>query len=533
VTTLTGTWALARLWFRRDRIMLAVWIYAVTAFVAATVYGFKKLYPEQAGRTQFAVTAGHNPAFLSLYGPLYGTSLGSLTAWRDSAITGLIAGLVGIFAVIRHTRADEESGRLELIGSAAVGRRAPLASALIVAWTANLISLVTMAAVAAGLGLPLTGSVALAAGIAGSGIVFAAVAAVTAQIAQGARTARGLAIGVLSVGFVLRAVGDSAGASGPRWLGWLSPVGWAVYDRAFGTSIRWWVLVLPLALTVGLTVAAAVLAARRDYDAGLLASRRGPAGAARSLRSPFGLAWRLQRGTLLAFAGGGLVYGLIIGSSAKGIGGVLGSAEVKRILTRLGGSAGVTNAYLASLLSFTALIAAGYAIAAVLRMRSEETEGRAEPVLATGVGRIPWGGGHLVIAAAGTVAIMLAVGLGTGLSYTARAGGGGAEVGRLVAAGLGQAPAALVLGGVAAALFGLAPRISAGVSWTVLGLLVAMLLLGATLKLSHWVLDVSPFTHTPKLPGGTVSALSIVVLCVVALALAGAGLAGLRRRDIG
>jgi ABC-2 type transport system permease protein len=71
------------------------------------------------------------------------------------------------------------------------------------------------------------------------------------------------------------------------------------------------------------------------------------------------------------------------------------------------------------------------------------------------------------------------------------------------------------------------------VSWTVLGVLVAMLLLGATLKLSHWVLDVSPFTHAPKLPGGTVSALSTVVLCVVALALAGAGLAGLRRRDIG
>jgi len=47
------------------------------------------------------------------------------------------------------------------------------------------------------------------------------------------------------------------------------------------------------------------------------------------------------------------------------------------------------------------------------------------------------------------------------------------------------------------------------------------------------VLDVSPFTHVPKLPGGAVSAAPLALLCLIAGALAGAGLAGLRRRDIG
>jgi ABC-2 type transport system permease protein len=244
------------------------------------------------------------------------------------------------------------------------------------------------------------------------------------------------------------------------------------------------------------------------------------------------LAWRLQRASLLAWASGALVYGIVIGSSAKGIGGALGSGEVRKIMARLGGQAGLTNAYLAALLSFTGLVAAGYAISTVLRLRSEETEGHADPVLATSAGRISWGAAHMSIAAAGTVLIMALTGLGTGIGYAYRAGGGGAEIGRLLVAGLGQAPAALVIGGIAAALFGLAPRASVAASWSLLGVAVAMLLLGATLQLSHWVLDISPFNHVPKLPGGTAHPLPVILLCAVALLLGGAGLAGLRRRDI-
>ena len=111
--------------------------------------------------------------------------------------------------------------------------------------------------------------------------------------------------------------------------------------------------------------------------------------------------------------------------------------------------------------------------------------------------------------------------------------GGGSELGQLVGAGLAQVPAALVIAGVAAALFGLAPRFCAAGGWSALGIVVLMLFLGASLQLSHWVLDISPFTHTPKLPGGTVSAAPLAWLSAIAVALAVAGLLGLRRRDIG
>ena len=532
MSTLAGTSVLAKLAGRRDRIMLPAWIYILTALVAGTAYSFRKLYPTAAGREQFAAAAGHNPSLLSLYGPLYGNSLGSLTAWRYGGFAALGAGLMSIFIVIRHTRGDEETGRLELVGSAAVGRHAAMTAGLLVAVTADVVLALVMSAALITLGLPAAGSVSLALAIAGCGLVFTAVAAVTAQLADAARSARGLAIGVLGVAYLLRAVGDSAGARGPSWLTWLSPIGWAELIRSFGV-IRWWILALPLVTTVVLGIAAGLLAAHRDYDAGLLPRRPGPAQAAGSLRSPLALAWRLQRATLISWVAGALIYGAIIGSAAKGITGLLGSTEVRRILVKLGGSAALTNAYLAAIMSFTGLIAAGYAISAVLRLRSEETDERADPVLATAAGRISWGLSHLLIAAGGTALILAATGLGAGLGYALRSPGGGSELGQLVGAGLAQVPAALVIGGIAAALFGLAPRFCAAGSWTALGLVVLMLFLGASLQLSHWVLDVSPFTHTPKLPGGMVSAAPLVWLSAIAVALPVVGLLGLRRRDIG
>jgi len=66
MSTLAGTGALAKLAARRDRLMLPVWVYVLTALVASTAYSFKKLYPTATARAEFAVTAGHNPALLSL-----------------------------------------------------------------------------------------------------------------------------------------------------------------------------------------------------------------------------------------------------------------------------------------------------------------------------------------------------------------------------------------------------------------------------------------------------------------------------------
>ena len=530
---LTGTRELARLAVRRDRIGLAAAVYVITAAVAGTAYTFKKLYPTEAGRAALAAAGESNPALRFLYGRLFGSSIGSLTTWRYGIWAGIFVALLAIFVVIRHTRSDEEAGRLELVGSAAVGRQAALVAALATAAAPIVIVSALLCVALPLIGLPAAGSVALALGIGCCGLAFTGIAAVAAQLTSSARTARGIALAVLGVAFVLRGVGDSAGAAGPSWLSWASPLAWIQLARPFAAE-RWWVLVLPLAVAALGTWLAFALAARRDQGAGLLPDRPGRPTASAALRGPFGLAWRLQRGALLGWVTGYAFTFAASGAAAVGIGQLFGtSSALEHEFTRLGGQAAITNAYLSALMLLAGLVAAAYAVSVVLRLRAEETGGLAEPILATATGRVRWALSQITMAVGGAALLLAVAGVATGLGYGLRIGSAGPQVARMIGAAMGQLPSVLVLAGVAIALFGLLPGASVAGAWSALGLVVLINLFGQALQLSHWVLDLSPFTHAPRLPGGTVTAAPLLWLCAVALAASVAGLAGLRRRDIG
>jgi ABC-2 type transport system permease protein len=532
-TPLANTGALARLAFRRDRIMLPAWVYVITAAIASNSYSLNKLYPTAADRAQLAASGGRNPALVFLYGRLWGDSLGAVSAWRYGVWAAIFAALMSVFLVVRHTRADEEAGRLELVGSAAVGRLAALTAGLLVALAANAVLAGLLVVVLVVLGLPVAGSVAFALAITTCGLAFAAIAALAAQLAAGARAARGIAIGVLGAAYLLRAVGDASGEGGVSWLTWLSPLGWTEMLRPY-TGDRWWVLALPLALTAAATAGAYVLVTLRDHGAGLLPDRPGSATASAFLRSPFGLAWRLQRGTLYGWAAGFAFTFAASGAAAKGIGSLLGgSSQLRNAFARLGGQAGITDAYLAAIMSLAGLAAAAYATSAVLRLRAEETGGQAEPLLATAIGRTRWGLSHIAVAVVGTAVLLAVAGVAAGLGYGLRTGSAGPEVARLLGAGMAQLPASLAVAGVAVVLFGLLPRASVAGAWTVVGVLVLIALFGQVLQLSQPILDVSPFTHVPKLPGAAVTAGPLLWLSLAVLALVTVGLAALRRRDIG
>ena len=534
---LAGTGALTKLAFRRDRIMLPAWVYLITVMVATNAYTFRKLYSTAAARDRLVVSGGGNPALRFLYGQLNGSSVGALTAWRIGVWAALFCALMTVFIVIRHTRGDEEAGRLELVGSAVVGRQAALTAGLLTAVTASVAVAALLCVVLSALGLPVSSSVVFALAIGANGLAFTGIAAVAAQLASGARGARGIAFGVLGAAFMLRAIGDSAGPSGPSWLTWTSPLGWVELTRPFGGTFdgqRWWVLALPCAVLAAGVGAAYALAARRDLGAGLLPDRPGRASASGLLRGPLSLAFRLQRGVLAGWAAGVAFIFAASGAAAKGIGQLLGSSTaLQREFTRLGGQTAITNAYLAALMVLAGLGAAGYATSAVLRLRAEETDGLAEPLLATAVGRIRWGLSHVAVAVFGAAVLLAVAGLAAGLGYGLRAGSAGPQAARMIGAAMAQLPASLVIAGVAVALVGLLPGACVAGAWTVLGVVVFIDLFGEALQLSHWLLDISPFTHAPRLPGGTVSAAPLLWLCLAALAFSAVGLAALRRRDIG
>jgi ABC-2 type transport system permease protein len=540
---LTGTPELAKFAFRRDRMLLPIWVYLVLIGTVVNAYTFAHLYTTAASRSAAAAAGLGNPAFLFLYGRLNGTSIGALTAWRYGVWAALFAALMSIFTVVRHTRANEEAGRQELVGSARVGRQAPLAAALLVSGVANVLLAVLLAVILPLVGLPVGGSVAFALAVCTCGLAFAGITGVTAQLTSSARAARGLAFVVLGLSFLLRAIGDASASRGTAWLTWVLPLGWTEVLRPYEEE-RWWVLALSAAVFAAGTLLSFWVAAGRDLGAGLLSDVPGRPVAAFWLRGPFSLAWRLQGTALLWWAlGYAFIFG-VSGAAGNGIASLAGtSGALKQEFTQLGGQSAIVDAYLAALMLIGGLIAAAYGVSAVLRLRSDETGALAEPLLAGAAGRVRWGLSHVLVAVVGSAVLLAVAGVTAGLGYGLAASGSGAggpvvvsaghEVTRMLGAGLAQLPPVLVIVGVAVLAFGLVPRACVAVGWTAFGLALAINLFGQSLKLSHWVLDISPFTHAPRLPGAPVAVAPLVWLSLIFVALAGFGVIALRRRDIG
>lgn len=531
-THFTGTIRLLRLYLRRDRLVAPLWILLLSLPLGGVyVASIDSVYPTEADRASFAATLLASPAQLAMYGPLYNTSIGAVGVWKAGMFHTLIA-VATILTVVRHTRAEEETGRGEMMGSTAVGRYANLTAALILALGGALATGLLGAVSLIASDVPASGSLAFGLALAASGMVFAGVAAVTAQVSTGARLARGLAFAVLGATYTLRAVGDAQAGDGPvSPLTWLSPQGWSLQVRPYAGD-RWWVLLLHLVLLAVLIVTAYALLRRRDVGAGLIAERLGRPEAGPALTGPLGLAVRLQRATLLAWTIGVGLYGLVIGSVVNGIGDSFGSNETLRdLITRMGGTNSLEDSFVNYAFTMLGLAGAAYAISASLRLFGEENGGHAESVLTGAVGRVRWVASHLVFALGGPVVIMVTAAVLGGLVYGIAAGDIAGTLPGVLAAALVQLPAIWLFAAITIALFGLAPRWTP-VAWGLLTAAIAVFMLGSISGAPQWFRGLEPFGHAPKVPGSEFTATPVIVTAALAAVLLAAGLVGVRGRDL-
>jgi ABC-2 type transport system permease protein len=525
-SSFTGTLGMLRLDLRRDRIVLPLWV-LLLSMPLATVYvgGVAKVYPDQAARAGFAATIMASPAQRALYGNIYNDSLGATGIWK-AGMFHLLIGVAVILTVIRHTRADEETGRAELIDSTMVGRYASLTAALLLSFGASLLTGLIGAAGLLGTSVPATGSLAFGAALACSGLVFTAIAAVAAQLSTGARFARGVAFTMLGAAFTLRAAGDAGSGA----LSWLSPLGWSLQVRPYAGD-RWWVLLLHLAATALLTALAYWLLNGRDVGAGLIADRPGPGRATALLRNAFGLAWRLDRSALLLWTVGLCLYGLLIGSIAHGIGDEIGGSSARDIVVRMGGSQVVEQAFVGAAFGMLGMMAAAFAVSLTLRPHQEEIGQRAETLLSGSVSRNRWLTGHLVLALSGSALAIVIAGAVAGLTYGIAAHDVGGKLLMVVGTALVQLPAVWLPAAVTVALFGCAPRF-APLSWGVLVGFVALYLIGELSGFPQWVLDLEPFAHVPPVSRDAFTPVPLLALLTIDAGLIAVGLAAFRRRDL-
>lgn len=524
----TGTGRLARLILRRDWILLLAWILTLDLLAVVIVVSFANLYPTPETLKGFADGVANSPGEIALLGPVFSPTLGGLTAWRWTMSSFIIGGVAGMLAVIRYTRTEEETGRLELLNSTAIGKYAALSAALIVVFGANLAMGVVAALIYSALGLPVAGSVALAFASAAGGFTFATVGAVVAQIAGSTGLARGIGAGILAITFLSRVIGD---AGNMPVLSWLSPMGWMQKVRPFAGE-QWWIFGLFIVLSVILVIVSFVLSSRRDLGVGILSERQGRAMASTRLNSPLALAWRLQRGGLIGWTAGAALIGLLLGYVVKsGTDQMAANPQFLEYLSRLGGHAVPYDSFFTVGLMIMGEVVTVYAIMATLRLQSEEAESHAEMILAAPVGRLQWAAGHLAIALIGTGAILAAFGLAAGLTYGMSAGNVSQEIPRMLMATLAYLPAIWIFAGIAVLLYGLLPRLTI-LTWGVVIVTLLIELLGEMQQVSGLILDLSPFTHVPKLLVSDGSIMPLVWLAIVAVALIAMGLIGFQRRSI-
>jgi ABC-2 type transport system permease protein len=526
-TGFTGTLGLLRFHLRRDRIVLPLWVLLLSLPLAPVyIRSIEAVYPTAAQRAAFAASIMASPAQRALYGNVYNDSVGAVGIWKAGMFHTLIAVAV-ILTVIRHTRAEEETGRAELLDSTAVGRYASLTAALILTFGASIATGLIGAAGLFTTDVPRSGALAFGLALAGSGLVFSAVAAVAAQLSTSARIARGIAFALLGLAFALRAVGDASNGT----LSWFSPLGWSLQVRPYAGD-RWWVLLLHLVTTVVLTVIAYLLLRGRDIGGGLISERPGPPAASAMLSGPFGLAWRLQRATLLAWTIGLCLYGLLIGSVVNSIGATVGDSSTMRdVVSRLGGSQALEEAFITISFSILAVVAAASAVSSTLRLYQEETAQGAEASLAAAVSRTRWAASHIVFAIIGPAAAMLAAGAVAGLTYGVSSYDIGGKLPTALAVAALQLPAIWMLSAITVALFGLVPRFTP-VAWGVLVAFVALYLLGSIAGLPHWLIDLQPFTHAQHIPGQAFNATPVIWLLLIDVMFLAIGLVAFRRRDL-
>ena len=531
MTSFAGTGHLLRFILRRDRIRIPIWIVAILISVVGTAVALPESFPTQqsiAARAQLV----ENPALKLLLGPGYGVDnydFGSMMSNEMLGIMSVVVALMSIFMVVRHTRAEEESGRAELVRSSITGRYAGMTAALV--YVAGL-NLLIGALVTAGLTLSLEeldfqGSLVFGAAMASCGLVFAGVAAVSVQINAFARAANGLAGAVIAITYVVRGFGDIL----ENALSWLSPFGWALHTAPYVLD-RWWPLAFSLLGAVALVGLAYALSARRDVGASLIPPSPGPARASERLFWPLGLTLRLQRGSLIGWTAGLVLFGVAIGGIAPEVTDMYAdNPTIADYFEVLGvDESELVDSVLSLYIMFFGLTASIFTVSTITRLRGEETSLRAENMLATAVSRVRWAGESLAYGILTSTMVLFLTGLGAGVTLAVNTGDSDSAW-PVIEATMVYAPALWLAAGITVAVFGLYPRAMVA-AWFVPVYGFFVLMIGPLLGLPEWLYDLSPFEFIPRLPAVGLDLTPLLVMTVIAAALMAAGLFGIHRRDL-
>ncbi|EDL66362.1 ABC transporter permease [Bacillus sp. SG-1] len=515
---------------RQDRIRIGIWIVSLAILSYMTAGAFKGLYPTKESRQAIAETM-MNPAMTAMLGKSYGIdnyTYGAMFAHEMLLFTAIAVAIMSILLTVRHTRAEEEEGRIEMIRSLPVGRLANLNGTLLVVALTNVLLafIVGLGLYAMGIeSIDLKGSLLYGAALGSTGLFFSGVTSVFAQLSDSSRGTIGFSFTILGAAYLVRAVGDVSNET----LSWFSPLGWILGSEVYVNNY-WWPIILTAAVSLALMFLALYLNSIRDIGSGFLPSRPGKRFASVFLQSPFGLAVRLQRTGMITWGVGMLLMGVSYGSVFGDLESFFNEIEMMQQLLPSADGFSLTEQFTAKIMSVLAIISTVPALMVVFKLKGEEKAQRTEHILARPVSRTRLLGSYLALSLIVSIVMqgIAAIGLGVTADAVLDKGIG---LTTFLEAGMVYLPAIWMVIALGVLLVGFLPNLT-GVTWMYLGYSFFVIYLGGLFQFDEWVGNLSPFGHIPELPIEKMNILSISTLTLIALVVMAAGFVGYNRRDI-
>ncbi|MDY0395174.1 ABC transporter permease [Virgibacillus halophilus] len=376
-------------WFigKQGPIRHFIWICSIVAVTIIVAYAYADLYPTAQERQGMAETM-KNPAMTALVGVGYGFgdyTVGAMMAHQMLLFTAVATAIMNILFVTKHTRAEEEDGRMELLYALPIGRLSQLQA---VVCLTVIINFVLALLLGTGLSLlridsmNLQGAMLYGAALGSTGLFFAGATMVLAQVSQTSRGTIGMALGILGISYLLRAVGDV----GHEALSMASPLGWPQRSEVF-VNDYWWPVILSLGMALVLVLLAFYLHSFRDLDRGFLPTVPGKKHGSFLLNGPFGLLLKLQRTSLLSWAVALFVLGVSYGSVLGDLHTFFAQNETMAKMFASSGGASLTDQFIAMIVAVLALIGTIPVLMTVFKLHTEEKAGRVEHLFSRAVSR--------------------------------------------------------------------------------------------------------------------------------------------------
>jgi ABC-2 type transport system permease protein len=448
---------------------------------------------------------------------------------------------MNIFLIVRHTRADEERGRTEVIRSLPVGRAATLAAAMLTAFIAN-----TLLAALTGISMAIMGVEGFTFGscmlygvlLGVFGLFCAAVTAIFSQLCVSTRGALAFPGIIMVAGYMLRAVGDTPNKDGEmssEILSYFSPMGLLQRTRVFADGETLFPVFIVLLLTAILSAAAFALNRVRDMGEGFIPARPGRRDAKKSLLRSGGLQMKLLRNTMIWWTAALFITAALYGSILADIGGFIeGNDFYGELMIDLPPELAQVQekSFVATINIILMLCCAFPVLIAIFKIRSEEKDGRLENILAGAVSRKHILFGYAVIAFIASIAIPAITSIGFYL-VSASVMEDPLPYSFFTNNALVYIPALWVILGIAVVIAGWFPK-AAVAAWGYVVYSIFVMFFGRILGLPEWVVKTTPFGHVPMLilPDDDIKLGTMLILTLIAAVLTVVGFKGYSQRDM-